>query len=91
LGGRGAGRGAWTLCRAEMERLGRRFGKLGGFGSGGWSSGDVEASLYVMLWYGLGLARCGFLGSGLFGSENQYLWLNFSLLPGVVIHSRLML
>ena len=46
------GRGAWTLCRAEMERLGRRFGKLGGFGSGGWSSGDVEASLhgYGMAW-----------------------------------------
>jgi len=35
-----------------MELLGRRFGKLGGFGSGGWSSGDVEASLhgYGMAW-----------------------------------------
>lgn len=43
------GRGVWTLCRAKMELLGRRIGKLGGFGSGGWSGGDVEASLYVMV------------------------------------------
>jgi len=45
------------LCRAKMELLGRRFGKLGGFGSGGRCRQSVEASLYVMVWLGIGVVR----------------------------------